>query len=102
MNSKDFLHNDLFIYWRIHPTKELDAYWENFLKENDGVREQFYEAITDFEKIRHVQNSFIEEEFSVKKKLYTQIENHRKKNQDGYILLQPLQYYCYLLRQSFL
>lgn len=79
MNSKDFLHNDLFIYWRTHPTKELDIYWGNFLKENNGVEECFYEAIAEFEEIRHTQNSFIEEEFSVKKKLYTQIENRKTK-----------------------
>lgn len=57
MNYKDFLCDDLFIYWRIRPTKELDSFWENFLKENDELKGAFNEAIDTFEKIRNGQDT---------------------------------------------
>lgn len=49
---KDFLHDDLFLYWRVHPTKELDNFWEEFILRNKKLKGPFEEAIDAFEEIR--------------------------------------------------
>jgi hypothetical protein len=37
MDYKDFLCDDLFVYWRIHPTRELNTFWDSFIRENEEV-----------------------------------------------------------------
>jgi len=75
----DFLSDDLFIYWSIHPTKELDAFWGQFLQENEDLRDQFNEAVVAFDQIRHEQPTFLIDEASVKQKLDRRIERLRKR-----------------------
>jgi hypothetical protein len=57
-DHKDFLCNDLFVYWRIRHTKELDAFWKKFILENEERREAFNQAIEVFETIRNEQGTF--------------------------------------------
>ena len=52
IEDKDFLGDDLFVYWRIHPTEELTAFWEKFIRENEHLREPFQAAIDEFDQIR--------------------------------------------------
>lgn len=47
-NYSDFLRDDLFIYWRIRPTKELNRFWEEFIFENEELHEAFNQAIDAF------------------------------------------------------
>lgn len=49
------MRDDLFIYWRIHPTKELDIFWKDFYNEHEGLQEPFNKAIEVFEIIRREQ-----------------------------------------------
>lgn len=53
LRHKDFLCDDLFIYWRIHPTEELNAYWSDFLNKNSQYTETLNEAIAEFDAIRN-------------------------------------------------
>lgn len=47
-SEHDFLHNEDFIRWRLLQTKELDEYWENFVKENPHLEKVFREAVSRF------------------------------------------------------
>lgn len=79
MDYKDFLCDDLFVYWRIQPTKELDAFWKNFLKENDELRGPFNEAIEIFEMIRNGENTFQISEISIMQELKGKIEKGKRR-----------------------
>lgn len=79
MDYKDFLRDDLFVYWRIHPTGELDTFWENFIEENGQHRETFNEAIQIFEQIRDQQDWVQATDASLLKELKNRIRKGRKR-----------------------
>ncbi|WP_298652318.1 FecR family protein [uncultured Proteiniphilum sp.] len=79
MDHKDFLCDDLFVYWRIHSTKELDFFWKNFLKENEELIEPFSQAIEAFEIIRNEQDTLQISETSILQKLNTKIKKQKRK-----------------------
>ena len=80
MSHNDFLCDDLFIYWRLHPTKELDSFWEEYLLENKKASVPFNEAIEAFEMIRNEQNNYHFDESSLREKLNERIKKHKNKN----------------------
>lgn len=81
MDHKDFLCDDLFVYWRLYPSEELDHFWEQFLQENEDLREQFNEAITAFDNLRIAQDWFPQDAIEIKKALNRRIRTAiRKKN----------------------
>lgn len=80
MSDNDFLCDDLFIYWRLHPTKELDSFWEEYLLENKKASVPFNEAIEAFEMIRNEQNNYHFDESSLREKLNERIKKHKNKN----------------------
>lgn len=53
--KKEFLRDDLFIYWRLHPSTQLERYWENYLHQHPEQRSTFQEAIHLFDSIRNTQ-----------------------------------------------
>lgn len=55
---RDFLRDDLFLYWRVDPTKELDSFWEEFLVRNEDLKAPFNQAIEAFEEIRKTEGGF--------------------------------------------
>lgn len=57
MDYRDFLQDELFLYWRLHPTKELDSFWGEYLAQNKKMQGPFNEAIIAFERIRGEQGS---------------------------------------------
>lgn len=77
MSDNDFLCDDLFIYWKLHPTKELDSFWEEYLLENKKASVPFNEAIEAFEMIR---NEHHFDESSLREKLNERIKKHKNKN----------------------
>jgi len=77
VNYKDFLCDDLFVYWRIHPTEELTAFWEKFISENEHLREPFQEAISAFDEIRQEQDRLRLDEASVNRQLQERIRQFR-------------------------
>lgn len=80
MNCNDFLNNDLFVFWMISPTKELDAYWKRYLQTDEASIEAFYEAVAEFNNIRSLKDdSFIIEEKIVKHRLNENITIYKKK-----------------------
>ena len=79
MDHKDFLCDDLFVYWRIHPTKELDSFWKNFLKENEEYREPFNEAIQTFEMIRNGQDTLPINDIAILQELKNKIEKGKRR-----------------------
>lgn len=81
IDLKDFLRDDLFIYWRLSPCEELDRFWEEFLQENEDLREQFNEAIVEFDNLRTADNWFPQEAIEVEEVLNRRIRiTIRKKN----------------------
>lgn len=79
LDYKDFLCDDLFIYWRIHPTAELTSFWEKFISQNEHLRESFQSAIVIFDEIQQQHDSFLPDEASVKRLLQDRINLFRKK-----------------------
>lgn len=79
MDSKDFLCDDLFIYWRTRPTKELDVFWEQFILENKHLDSQFRQAVTAFDAIRDKQNYVDFNENLMHQKLIERIEMQKKR-----------------------
>lgn len=79
MDYREFLCDELFVYWRIHPTKELDIYWENFLLENGEVKESFNEAMIAFEVIRSEKDTHQRIESSSLQTLRERIETGKRK-----------------------
>lgn len=53
-SSKDFLSDELFLYWRLKPTKEMDRFWTEYITRNDHLKVQFNEAIEEFDKINRL------------------------------------------------
>lgn len=67
LNDKDFLCDDLFVYWRTNPSVEMDRFWEQFLQENEHLRDQFNEAVVAFDNLKEVNDHYTPDEISVKK-----------------------------------
>ncbi|WP_418892274.1 FecR family protein [Limibacterium fermenti] len=80
-NSSDFLRDDLFVYWRIHPTQELEDYWNTFILEYPELKPLLAEAKQEFEKIRDLQTIVIEEGIreSIEEELHKRIYRHKTK-----------------------
>jgi len=79
LDYKDFLGDDLFVYWRIHPTAELTSFWEKYISRNEHHRESFQLAIDIFDKIHQPYDSFLPDEASVNQQLQDRINRFRKK-----------------------
>ncbi|RNC63535.1 FecR family protein [Proteiniphilum sp. X52] len=79
MDYKDFLCDDLFVYWRIHPTRELNSFWDSFIRENEEYKEAFNKAIETFDAIRSQQDPFQIEDTSVLLKLKNRIKKEKKR-----------------------
>lgn len=79
MNAKDFMCDDLFIYWRTHPTNELNVFWEHFLNDNKHLTTPFHEAVELFEALRNEQNTPPFDESLLKQLLTQRIRMQKKK-----------------------
>ncbi len=79
MTYKDFLCDELFVYWRTHPTEELDRFWEQFMLENEELRVPFDEAVAEFDRLRVTGDRFVQHENAVKKLLSHRIARHKKR-----------------------
>ena len=79
LDYKDFLCDDLFVYWRIHPTAELTSFWEKYISRNEHHRESFQLAIAIFDEIHQQHDSFQPDEDSVNRQLQDRIDRYRKK-----------------------
>ncbi|KUK77498.1 MAG: hypothetical protein XD92_0781, partial [Proteiniphilum acetatigenes] len=79
MQDKDFLSDDLFVYWRIHPTEELTAFWDKLISENEHLREPFQAAIAEFDKIRQGQYLCRFDEDAMFRELQGRISQRRKR-----------------------
>ena len=80
-SSKAFLSDDLFLLWRISPTHELTEYWENFLRRNPHLENQFQQAILEFDEIRSKTRPLSEAHLEIKKKIgqsLLSLKNKRK------------------------
>ncbi len=79
MDIKKFLSDDLFIYWRIHPTEELSAFWEMYLKKHEDKRELFSEAIIAFDAIRDERDELKTDSISIKQKIHFCIKEQKRR-----------------------
>ena len=79
IHDKNFLCDDLFIYWRTQPTKELTAFWSKFIRENEHLREPFQEAISEFDKIRQGQCTYRLEKKTVYRELQGRLGQARRR-----------------------
>ncbi|MDR1202564.1 MAG: FecR family protein [Tannerellaceae bacterium] len=52
IKGKDFFQDEKFILWRLTDDKELEGYWQTFLKNNPSLSADMEEAIRQFSKIQ--------------------------------------------------
>lgn len=77
-----FLGDDLFLRWRINPTRKLDEYWESFIQKNPELEKQFRQAILEFDEIRSRSLPLSEARLQVKEKIeqsYLSYKNKRRR-----------------------
>lgn len=86
INEKDFLCDDLFVYWRTHPTEELDHFWEDFLHKNETLKEPFDKAVSKFNNLRNTGDRFVHNEIIVKKSLTQMIARHKRRQMSQLII----------------
>lgn len=77
INCRDFLLDELFIYWRLHSTKELDAYWGKLIENNPQFRIPIEEAIRIFDSISHESELREHNEIPSIDSIKTRIKNER-------------------------
>ena len=75
---RELLNDELFIYWRLNPTDELDSYWKDYSAKNKNKSLLLNKAIEEFEKIQ-LQKGFSNEIDSSNIGLIHQKANDRKK-----------------------
>lgn len=79
--SNDFLSDELFIYWRLNATKELDEHWNRFLKMNPQTADEFHLAISEFNIIQSADQDFSAIEARVKRYIDEKLAMKRRKRQ---------------------
>lgn len=79
LNHKDFLCDDLFLFWRTKPSEEMNRYWEQFLIENEHLRDSFNEAVAAFDSLKQGNDHYLLNEIAVKKLIDHRIKV-RKRN----------------------
>lgn len=77
--KKDFLSDDLFIFWRLHPSEQLDRYWKTYLSQHEDLRKDFLEAIEAFDRIRVSGTADQTTATATKRSLDQRIKMHRQR-----------------------
>ena len=75
----DFLVDDLFLLWRINPTRELNEYWDNFIRKNPQLENQFRQAITEIDQIRSQSHSLSQAQLQVKEKIEHRLLSYKNR-----------------------
>lgn len=75
----DFLVDDLFLLWRINPTRELNEYWDNFIRKNPQLENQFRQAITEIDQIRSKSHSLSQAQLQVKEKIEHRLLSYKNR-----------------------
>lgn len=81
LDYKDFLCDDLFIYWRTYRTDNLTLFWKMFINQNEHLRDAFEKAIATFDEIQRHKNTFILDEVSANRQLQERINQLKKRKQ---------------------
>lgn len=80
LGSAYFISNDLFISWRLQPTKELDIYWANFIADHPELKASFEQAIVEFQALHSVDKTlYSNEESAVKTRLDASISRYKRR-----------------------
>lgn len=79
LDYKDFLCDDLFVYWRTRRTVKLTQFWEDFINKNEHLRESFELAIATFDEIQKNKSECIIDEETVNRQLQDRIYHLKKK-----------------------
>lgn len=75
----DFLVDDLFLLWRINPTRELNEYWDHFIRKNPQLENQFRQAITEIDQIRSQSHSLSQAQLQVKEKIEHRLLSYKNR-----------------------
>lgn len=78
LDYKDFLCDDLFVYWRTRRTVKLTQFWEDFINKNEHLRESFELAIATFDEIQKNKSECIIDEETVNRQLQDRIYHLKK------------------------
>jgi hypothetical protein len=81
LDYKDFLCDDLFVYWRTRRTVKLTQFWEDFINKNEHLRESFELAIATFDEIQKNKSECIIDEETVNRQLQDRIYHLKKRKQ---------------------
>lgn len=85
INHQDFLCDDLFIYWRTHPSEKLNQYWDYYLLENEEQKDEFFLAVRAFDNLRMVHDHYLMDEEAVKKLLFQRIKASQRNTLRSYL-----------------
>lgn len=77
--AMDFLSDDLFLLWRIDPTRELNEYWDSFIRKNPQSENQFRQAIMEIDQIRLKSHSLSQTQLHVKEKIEQLLLSYKNK-----------------------
>ncbi len=62
-STEEFILDDDFMKWVLHPTQETDRYWNDFLKVHPEKKQQVKEAVFMIKAIRAVEPAFSQQRF---------------------------------------
>jgi transmembrane sensor len=62
-STEEFILDDDFMKWVVHPTPETDRYWNDFLKNHPEKKQQVKEAVFMIKAIRAVEPAFSQQRF---------------------------------------
>ncbi len=85
-----FLNDDLFIYWRVESSKELDDYWKNYISKNNHLRNDYYNAIKEFESIKSFKTEDLKNKELVKLRIEESIKIYKKKTRNFYFSISAI------------
>ncbi len=86
IDSFDFLSDELFLYWKLNPSIELDEYWNRFLEKNPHLESEFKKAIIKFDTLQRDLPDFELSKQSVKARLAASVHTRRLRKRNFYII----------------
>ncbi len=85
--DKDFLSDDLFLYWRTNPTRELNEYWKRFSRRHPSLDHDFHQAITELDEILATSHQLTQSQLEVRERIEKSLRAYRFRRK-------KLIYYC--------
>ncbi|GHU55253.1 anti-sigma factor [Bacteroidia bacterium] len=88
--NKNFLLDNRFILWRLTGDKDMEAYWDAYLKNHPDSKDEFDNAICDFSRLKLNNSSLTDSEFlRLKERIYASTSGMHVKKRSLVLRLFP-------------